>query len=188
MRTPTIQRAAFGLADLFVARPIFGIVVNLLILIAGLAAGSSVDVREMSDVDQPVLSVRTNYEGATPAIVDQEITQVLEDALSALEGLSYMESSSATGTSSITIDLSDDTDIDVAANEAREIVSATVRELPSDLENDPTVSKSDSNADAIIRLALRSGNGRPLWSERGRYHKYGSCAYAGHRRRERIRR
>ena len=154
MSTPTIQRAASGLADLFVARPIFGFVVNLLILIAGLAALSSVDVREMPDVDQPVLSIRTQYDGATPATVDQEITQVLEDALSALEGLSYIESSSSTGSSSITIDLSDGTDIDVATNEAREIVSATVRQLPSDLENDPTVSKSDSNASAIIRLAV----------------------------------
>ncbi|SMX51203.1 efflux RND transporter permease subunit [Actibacterium lipolyticum] len=154
MSTPTIQRAASGLADLFVARPIFGFVVNLLILIAGLAALTSVDVREMPDVDQPVLSIRTQYDGATPATVDQEITQVLEDALSALEGLSYIESSSSTGTSSITIDLSDGTDIDVAANEAREIVSATVRQLPGDLENDPTVSKSDSNASAIIRLAV----------------------------------
>ncbi|MGH1371670.1 efflux RND transporter permease subunit [Planktotalea sp.] len=154
MSTPTIQRAATGLADLFVARPIFGFVVNLLILIAGLAALASVDVREMPDVDQPVLSIRTQYEGATPATVDQEITQVLEDALSALEGLSYIESSSSTGSSSITIDLSDGTDIDVAANEAREIVSATVRQLPGDLEDDPTVSKSDSNASAIIRLAV----------------------------------
>lgn len=154
MSTPTIQRAASGLADLFVARPIFGFVVNLLILIAGLAALISVDVREMPDVDQPVLTIRTQYEGATPATIDQEITQVLEDALSAFEGLSSIESTSSTGSSSITIDLSDGTDIDVAANEAREIVSATVRQLPSDLDDDPSVSKSDSNASAIIRLAV----------------------------------
>jgi hydrophobe/amphiphile efflux-1 (HAE1) family protein len=154
MSTPTLQRAASGLADLFVARPIFGFVVNLLILIAGLAALTSVDVREMPDVDQPVLSIRTFYEGATPATVDQEITQVLEDALSALEGLSYIEASSTAGISNITIDLSAGTDIDVAANEAREIVSATARQLPSDLEDDPTVSKSDINASAIIRLAV----------------------------------
>ncbi|WP_372841065.1 efflux RND transporter permease subunit [Phaeovulum sp.] len=154
MNKPTLQRAASGLADLFVARPIFGVVVNLLILIAGLAALTSVDVREMPDVDQPVLSIRTQYEGATPATVDQEITQVLEDALSALEGLSYIESSSSTGSSNITIDLSDDTDIDVAANEAREIISATLRQLPSDLDDDPSVSKSDTNASAIVRLAV----------------------------------
>ena len=62
MSTPTLQRAASGFADLFVARPIFGFVVNLLILIAGLAALLAVDVREMPDVDQPVLSIRTQYE------------------------------------------------------------------------------------------------------------------------------
>ena len=81
------------------------------------------------------------------------MTQVLEDALSALEGLSYIESSSTTGSSRITIDLSEGTDVDIAANEAREIVSATLRQLPDGID-DPTVTKSDSNADAIIRLAL----------------------------------
>jgi HAE1 family hydrophobic/amphiphilic exporter-1 len=141
-------------SNVFVARPIFGIVINLLILIAGLAALGAVDVREMPDVDQPVLSVRTSYEGAVASTVDQEVTQVLEDALSALEGLSYIESTSTAGASRITIDLSEGTDPDVAANEAREIVSATLRNLPSDLDDDPSVSKSDSNADAIIRLAV----------------------------------
>lgn len=142
-----------GLANLFVSRPIFAIVINLLILIAGLAALSSVDVREMPDVDQPVLSVRTTYEGAVPETVDQEVTQVLEDALSGLDGLSYMESTSSSGSSRITIDLSEGTDVDVAANEAREIVSETLRQLPDDVD-DPTVTKSDSNADAIIRIAV----------------------------------
>ncbi|MEP3299096.1 MAG: efflux RND transporter permease subunit [Pseudoruegeria sp.] len=142
-----------GLASLFVARPILGLVLNLLIVIAGLAALSSVDVREMPDVDRPVLSVSTTYEGAVPATVDSEVTQVLEDALSGLDGLSFMESKSSAGSSRITIDLSDGTDVDVAANEAREIVSATARSLPDDAE-EPTVTKSDSNSDAIIRLAL----------------------------------
>lgn len=142
-----------GFADTFVARPIFGIVLNLLIIIAGLAALSSVDIREMPDVDRPVLSVRTTYTGAVASTVDTEVTQVLEDALSALDGMSYIESTSSEGSSRITIDLSDGTDVDIAANEAREIVSNTLRSLPDDID-DPSVSKSDSNADAIIRLAL----------------------------------
>ncbi|SFO42228.1 hydrophobe/amphiphile efflux-1 (HAE1) family protein [Roseovarius lutimaris] len=142
-----------GFADIFVSRPIFGIVLNLLIIIAGLAAFTSVDIREMPDVDRPVLSVKTTYEGAVPSTVDTEVTQVLEDALSALEGMSYIESTSSAGASSITIDLSDGTDVNVAANEAREIVSGALRSLPDDIE-DPSVRKSDSNADAIIRLAL----------------------------------
>ena len=105
-----------GFADTFVARPIFGIVLNLLIIIAGLAALTSVDIREMPDVDQPVLSVRTTYEGAVASTVDTEVTQVLEDALSALEGMSYIEPTSSSGSSSITIDLSDGTDVDVAGD------------------------------------------------------------------------
>lgn len=138
---------------------IFGFVINLLILIADQAALASVDVREMPDVGQLVLSIHTQYDGATPATVDQEITQVLEGAQSALEGLSYIESSSSTGSSYIINDLSDGTDIDVAANDPHEIVSATVRQLPGDLENDPTVSKSDSNASAVLCLRRSQGAG-----------------------------
>jgi multidrug efflux pump subunit AcrB len=124
-----------------------------LIIIAGLAALSSIDVREMPDVDSPVLSVSTSYDGAVPATVDREITQPLEDALSGLEGLSFMESTSSSGSSRITIELSDVTDVDIAANEAREIVASTMQSLPEDAD-EPKVSKSDSNSDAIIRLAL----------------------------------
>ena len=142
-----------GFANTFVARPILGLVLNLLIIIAGLTALGSVDIREMPDVDQPALSVRTTYNGAVASTVDTEVTQVLEDALSVLEGMSSIESTSSSGSSRITIDLSDGTDVDVAANEAREIVSNTLRSLPDDID-DPSVSKSDSNADAIIRLAL----------------------------------
>ena len=142
-----------GFADLFVARPILGLVLNCLVLIAGIAALTSIDVREMPDVDQPVLSIRTTYDGAVSATVDQDVTQVLEDALSALDGVSYIESTSSTGSSNITIDLSDGTDVDTAASEAREIVSATLRSLPDDID-DPQVTKSDTNSDAIIRLAI----------------------------------
>ncbi len=152
MRAPLIQRKS-GFASIFVARPIFGLVINVLVLIAGLAALNSVDVREMPDVDRPVLSVRTSYTGAVPQTVDQEITQPLEDALSSLEGLAFISSSSSTGSSRITIDLTEGTDVDIAANEAREIVSQVSRRLPDDVD-DPTVTKSDSNADPIIRLAL----------------------------------
>ncbi len=86
-----------GFADVFVARPILGMVLNLLIIIAGLTALGSVDIREMPDVDRPVLSVRTTYNGAVASTVDTEVTQVLEDALSALDGMSYIESTSSSG-------------------------------------------------------------------------------------------
>ncbi|MHA3978773.1 efflux RND transporter permease subunit [Halovulum sp. GXIMD14794] len=142
-----------GLAATFVARPILAVVLNLLVIIAGGAALMGVDVREMPNVDQPVVSVRTTYEGASPETVDTEITAVLEDALTALEGLQAISSTSSYGSSRITLELSDDVDIDTAANEAREIVSNQERQLPDDIDA-PTVSKSDADADPIIRLAL----------------------------------
>ncbi|MEM5500272.1 efflux RND transporter permease subunit [Ahrensia kielensis] len=147
------KKSISGLTGTFVARPILALVLNLLIIIAGLAALNSVDVREMPDVDRPVLSVRTTYTGASAKTVDQEVTKVLEDALGGLDGLSYISSTSQNGSSRITIDLSDGTDVNVAANEAREIVSQTTRQLPDDID-DPAVRKSDTNSDPIVRLAV----------------------------------
>lgn len=83
----------------------------------------------------------------------KDVTEVLESALSALGGVQNIESSSSSGSSRITIDLSEATDVDIASNEAREIVANTMRQLPDSVE-EPSVSQSDSNADAIIRLAL----------------------------------
>ena len=154
MSAPPLKAAKFGIANLFVARPLFGIVINLLILIAGLAALTFVDVREIPDVDQPVLSIRASYDGAVPATVDGQVTQVLEDALSALEGLSYIESTSSTGSSRITIDLSEGTDVDIAANEAREIVSAISRQS---VGNTLDISKEVRIAVRELRADLSEG-------------------------------
>ncbi|SFH16795.1 efflux RND transporter permease subunit [Sulfitobacter dubius] len=141
-----------GFSSLFVKRPVLAVVLNLLIIIAGAAAYLGVDIREMPNVDQPVLSVRTTYENAAPETVDTEVTEVLEDALSALEGVEAISSQSSFGSSRITLELSSSVDINTASNEAREIVAGLSRQLPDDLE--PEVSKNDADADPIIRVAL----------------------------------
>lgn len=141
-----------GFSSLFVKRPVLAVVLNLLIIIAGAAAYLGVDIREMPNVDQPVLSVRTTYENAAPETVDTEVTAVLEDALSALEGVEAISSQSSFGSSRITLELSSSVDINTASNEAREIVAGLSRQLPDDLE--PEVSKNDADADPIIRIAL----------------------------------
>ncbi|MFD0982466.1 efflux RND transporter permease subunit [Tropicimonas aquimaris] len=142
-----------GFADLFVSRPILAIVLNLLIAIAGLAALTSVEIREMPDVDQPVVSVRINWDGAAPETVDSEVTSVVEDALAQLDGLKSISSYSSYGISRLTLELNEGTDVDTAANEAREIISQTERQLPDGID-DPTIAKNDSDSDPIIRLAL----------------------------------
>ncbi|WP_372801273.1 efflux RND transporter permease subunit [Paracoccus seriniphilus] len=154
MASDPLTRA--GSAGLFVARPILAVVLNLLILVAGLAALMGVEVREMPDVDRPVISVRASYDGASPETMDTEITSVLEDALTALDGVENISSSSSYETSRITIELASNVDIDTAANEAREIIAQQERDLPDDIDS-PTVAKSDADSDPIMRLAL-SGN------------------------------
>lgn len=147
-----LEEAPGGSAT-FVARPILSLVLNLIIVIAGLAALVGVEIRELPDVDQPVISVRASYPGASPTTVDNAVTSVLEDALSALEGIKDISATSSYGSARLTLDMRPGVDINIAANEARELVAGAARDLPDDLE-DPIVSKNDANADPIIRLSV----------------------------------
>ncbi|MBZ0128121.1 MAG: efflux RND transporter permease subunit [Rhodobacteraceae bacterium] len=142
-----------GFARIFVARPVLTIVINLLIVVAGIAALMAVEVREMPDVDTPVLSLRTMYEGADANTVDRQVTAPLEDSLAQLDGLRGLSATSRYGQSDITIDLAPGLDIDIAANAVREIVAQALRNLPDGIE-EPRVRKNNSDASPIIRLAL----------------------------------
>ena len=142
-----------GSAALFVRRPILAVVVNLLVIIAGLAALAAVEVRELPNVSRPVITVTADYSGAAPSTIDSEVTRVLEDALARLEGLENISSQSTYGRSRLTLDLSSATDPSVAASDARELVAGVRRDLPDDID-EPTVQKSDADADPILRLAL----------------------------------
>lgn len=149
----SIQQIRSGIADAFVVRPVLAIVRNLLIAFAGFAALNGVEVREITDVDQPVLSVTVRWDGAGPETVDAEVTAVIEDALGQLDGMKSFLASSSYGRSRLTIDLNDGTDINIAASEVSEILTRTERQLPEGID-DPTVTKNDSDAAPIIRLAL----------------------------------
>ena len=142
-----------GIASVFVSRPVLAVVVNLLVIIAGLAALYAVEVRELPNVSQPVLSVRASFPGASASTVDAEVTSVLEDALARLEGLENISSNSTYGNASLTLEMNRRVDIIDAANDARDLVSRARRNLPDDLE-EPIVQKSDADADPILRLVL----------------------------------
>ncbi|MEM7023768.1 MAG: efflux RND transporter permease subunit [Pseudomonadota bacterium] len=142
-----------GLAAVCVRRPILSLVLNLIIIIAGLAALLGVEIRELPKVDQPVISVRAEYQGASPATVDAAVTRVLEDSLSALEDLKTMSATSSYGRSVLTLELNPNADIGLAASEARELVASAARFLPDDID-DPIVTKNDADADPVVRLVL----------------------------------
>jgi hydrophobe/amphiphile efflux-1 (HAE1) family protein len=148
-----VTREKLGLAATFVGRPVLALVVNLLVIIAGLTALQGVEVRELPNVSRPVISVRATFPGASANTVDAEVTSVLEDALARLEGLENISATSNYGSARLTLELSSTTDITDAANDARDLVSRARRNLPDDLE-EPTVQKSDADADPIVRLAL----------------------------------
>jgi HAE1 family hydrophobic/amphiphilic exporter-1 len=122
-----------GITALFIRRPVLTFVLNLLIMIAGLAALSGVEIRELPDVDQPVVTVRTTYEGATPETIDAQITSILESAVSRVQGVQAISSQSSYGSSRITIEFTSATDLNVAASDVREAVARVLRRLPEKL-------------------------------------------------------
>ncbi|GLQ55712.1 efflux RND transporter permease subunit [Devosia nitrariae] len=143
------------LAALFVRRPVLAAVVNALIVVAGLAALFGVEVRELPRVEQPVLSISTSFEGAAAETVDREVTAVVEGAVARVQGVTAISSSSSNGSSRVTLEFSESTDLDVATSDVRDALSRATRSLPDDVD-DPTIFKADSDAQPIMRLAVTS--------------------------------
>lgn len=144
-----------GLPALSVRRPWLVVVCNLLIVIAGLAAMLGVEVRELPDVDRPIVSVRALLPGASPETMDAEVTSLIEGAVSRVAGVRSLESSSEENSARIRVEFQPGTDLDAAAADVREAVSRVARELPDAVES-LTVFKSDEDAEPIVVLAARS--------------------------------
>jgi hydrophobic/amphiphilic exporter-1 (mainly G- bacteria), HAE1 family len=155
-----LVEASKGISALCVRRPVLTIVVNMLIVIAGLAAYSGVEIRELPDVDRPVVTIRANYDGATPETVDKQVTSVLESAAARVPGVKSIASSSRSGRSRITVEFDESIDINVAANDLRDAIGNVQRRLPSDVD-DLRIVKADDNSDAIMRVAV-SADGMPV--------------------------
>ncbi|MBU2877276.1 MULTISPECIES: efflux RND transporter permease subunit [Alteromonadaceae] len=145
------------LSDISVKRPVFASVVNLLLIIFGVVAISLLSLREFPDIDPPIVSINTNYPGASASIVETRITQLLEDRISGIEGIKNITSTSRNGRSDISIEFDLSRDIDAASNDVRERVSRALNNLP-DQADPPEVSKSDSDEDVVVWYNLRSDN------------------------------
>src|SRR5687768_9662254 len=117
-----LTEATKGISALCVRRPVLTVVLNLLIIVAGFAAFQGIEIREMPDVDRPVITVRATYEGATPETIDEQVTNVLESAASRVPGVKSISSSSRTGTSRIVVEFDESSDLNVAANDLRDAV------------------------------------------------------------------
>lgn len=143
--------------SLFIRRPVLTIVLNLLIIVAGLAAFQAVEIRELPNVDRPIITVTTTFESASPEAVDRQITSEVESAVARVPGIVSISSSSRFGSSRVTIEFSDSTDLNVAASDVQNAVASIANRLP-DSSDEPRIVKADADADAIMRLAVLSPN------------------------------
>ena len=140
---------------LFVRRPVLAIVLNVLIVMAGLAALFGVEVRELPDVDRPVVTISGNFPGAAPETIDRELTAAIEGAAGRVAGVKSISSSSQFGRSRVTVEFSDDVNLDVAATDLRDAIGRISNSLP-DGADDLRIVKADANADAVMRIAVTS--------------------------------
>ncbi|MEI6895176.1 MAG: efflux RND transporter permease subunit [Colwellia sp.] len=143
------------LSDLSVKRPVFATVINLLIVTFGIVAIAMLPLREYPDIDPPIVNVKTNYTGASAAIVESKITQLLEDRISGIEGVKSISSNSRVGRSSITIEFNINRDIDAATNDVRDRISRALNNLPEQADP-PEVSKANDDENVIAWFVLQS--------------------------------
>lgn len=142
-----------GLPAFCVRRPVFAIVLNLLVVIAGLAAILAVEIRELPSTDRPVVTIRTTYSGATPETVDTGVTSVVEGAAARVPGVASISSVSDYGSSRVTVEFSPAVDLDTAATDLRDAIGAVQRDLPETAEM-PVVIKANDDDSPIMRLAV----------------------------------
>ncbi len=143
------------LSDLSVKRPVFATVINLLLITFGIVAFLTLPLREYPDIDPPVVSINTSYPGASAAIVESKITQILEDRISGVEGVKSINSSSRVGRSNISIEFELDRDIDAATNDVRDRISRALNNLPEQADP-PEVFKANDDENVIVWFVLQS--------------------------------
>lgn len=143
------------LSDISIQRPVFAVVMSLLLIVLGVIAFTRLTVRELPAVDPPIVSVDVSYPGASAAVVETRITQILEDALAGIEGINTIESSSRNGRASVTIEFTLARDIEAAANDVREAISRIIARLPEEADP-PLVAKVEADADVIVWLNMRA--------------------------------
>ncbi|MCA1767968.1 MAG: efflux RND transporter permease subunit [Idiomarina sp.] len=146
---------ANDLPSISIRRPVLIVVLNVLIAIAGIAALMGVEVRELPDVDRPVVGISATLPGGAPETVDAEVTSILEGAAARVSGVESIESQSEENSARISVEFSPGVDLDVVAAEVREAVNQVRRELPDDVEQ-INVRKADNDARSVLDIAVSS--------------------------------
>jgi len=143
------------ISDVSVRRPVFAAVVSLILVIVGLMSVQSMSIREYPDIQRPIVSVSTSYRGAASDIVERRVTQILEDQIAGVSGITKISSASYDERSAITVEFSESRDIDSAANDVRDRISRVLSMLPDEAEP-PEISKQDSSAQTTMWIDVSS--------------------------------
>ncbi|OGA48406.1 MAG: multidrug transporter AcrB [Betaproteobacteria bacterium RIFCSPLOWO2_12_FULL_62_58] len=143
------------LPELSIRRPVLATVMSLLIVLVGVISFLRLTVREYPKIDSPVVSVRTVYKGASPQVIESQVTQPLEDSISGIEGVKTLKSVSREEVSQITVEFVSDRNPDAAANDVRDRVSRVRGQLPDEVD-EPIIAKVEADAQAILWLRLFS--------------------------------
>lgn len=143
------------LTDLSVKRPVFASVISLLLVAFGLVAFGKLPLREYPNIDPPIVSIETNYRGASAAVVESRISQLIEDRISGVEGIRHVSSSSSDGRSQVTLEFDISRNIEDAANDVRDRISGLLDNLPEEADP-PEVQKANGGDEVIMWLNLES--------------------------------
>jgi len=145
-----------SLSTTSIKRPVFTIVINLMLILFGVIGYTFLGIREYPSIDPAIVSVRTNYAGANADIIESQITEPLEKAINSIDGVRNISSTSNQGSSNINIEFNLTKNLEEAANDVRDKVSQAVRSLPQDIDAPPVVSKADADSEPIITMTVRS--------------------------------
>lgn len=144
-----------NIASLSINRPVLASVLSIIVVLFGVIGFVFLGIREFPSVDPPIITVTTNYPGANPNVIESQITEPLEESINGVSGIRTISSTSSDGRSTITVEFDLSVDLDAAANDVRDKVSAAVRNLPLDADP-PIVVKSDANSETIFSLTVQS--------------------------------
>jgi len=144
-----------NISELSIRRPVLATVITLIIVLLGVIGYTYLGVREYPSVDNPIISVSCAYPGANAEVIENQITEPLEQNINGIPGIRSLSSVSQQGSSRITVEFELSVDLETAANDVRDKVSRAQRFLPRDCDP-PTVSKADADATPILMVALQS--------------------------------
>lgn len=144
-----------NISELSIRRPVLATVMTLIVILFGAIGYFNLGVREFPSVDNPIISVSCSYPGANAEVIENQITEPLEQNINGIPGIRSLTSVSQQGSSRITVEFELNVDLETAANDVRDKVSRAQRKLPKDCDP-PTVSKADADASPILMVALQS--------------------------------